>query len=139
MTAGALLSRLNRVRRTGPGTWVARCPAHDDRRPSLGIRETADGRLLVRCHAECATEDVLAAVGLTFASLYRERSYGHRLGPERRPFPALDVLQCVAFEALIVAVAAGNLAKGIALSDDDRARLLLAAVRLQSAVEACHA
>lgn len=42
--------------------WVARCPAHDDSRPSLSIRATDDGRVLVRCFAGCHQEDVIAAL-----------------------------------------------------------------------------
>ena len=48
MTAVALLDRLDKVRPTGAGTWVARCPAHDDRGPSLSVRELDDGRIELR-------------------------------------------------------------------------------------------
>ncbi len=44
MTADVLLSRLDGACRTGPGRWIARCPAHDDRHPSLAVRELEDGR-----------------------------------------------------------------------------------------------
>jgi hypothetical protein len=40
-----LLDRLQGVKRTGPSRWIARCPAHEDRRPSLAVRELDDGRL----------------------------------------------------------------------------------------------
>jgi hypothetical protein len=60
-------------RRVG-GQYLLRCPSHDDRRPSLGVRELDDGRLLVRCYAGCATEDILAALDLEFADLYPERA-----------------------------------------------------------------
>ena len=56
------------------GQYLMRCPAHDDKRPSLAVRERDDGALLVRCHAGCATEDVLDALGLEFADLYPERT-----------------------------------------------------------------
>jgi len=47
-------------RRSGDG-WLARCPAHDDAHPSLGIVER-DGRVLVCCRAGCTQADVLAAL-----------------------------------------------------------------------------
>ena len=47
-------------RRAGNG-WTARCPAHDDRSPSLSIRN-ADGKVLVCCHAGCDQERVIAAL-----------------------------------------------------------------------------
>ena len=45
MSASALLSKLDRLSRTGADRWTARCPAHDDRGPSLAIRELSDGRM----------------------------------------------------------------------------------------------
>ena len=42
--------------------WIARCPAHDDRKPSLSVREAKDGRVLIRCHAGCDQETVVAAL-----------------------------------------------------------------------------
>lgn len=47
-------------RRTGE-CWMAKCPAHVDRTPSLSIRDS-NGTVLVRCHAGCEQEDVLAAL-----------------------------------------------------------------------------
>ena len=139
MTAEALIDRLECARRTGPGQWVANCPAHDDRRPSLAIRELDDGRVLLHCFGGCAVADVLHSLGLDFAALFPSGASLNHIPPERRPFPAMDVLRCGTFEVLIAAVAAANLAKGIELSHLDRERLLLAADRLQAAVEACHA
>jgi putative DNA primase/helicase len=42
--------------------WIARCPAHDDRKPSLSIGETNDRKILVHCHAGCEQDDVIAAL-----------------------------------------------------------------------------
>ena len=41
---------------------MARCPAHDDREPSLSISDAKDGKVLVRCHAGCDQRDVIAAL-----------------------------------------------------------------------------
>lgn len=56
--AARLLGRLEAVCERGPGRWLARCPAHADRTPSLAIRERKDGALLVHCFAGCAAEEV---------------------------------------------------------------------------------
>lgn len=64
-----LLDRLEGVKTTRGG-WVARCPAHDDRSPSLSVGEGLNGRALLHCHAGCSTESVLNAIGLTFKDLY---------------------------------------------------------------------
>src|SRR3954451_18886275 len=42
--------------------WLARCPAHDDRQPSLAIAEARNGKVLVRCHAGCDQREVIAAL-----------------------------------------------------------------------------
>jgi hypothetical protein len=133
MIADTLLSRLHGVRRTGVDRWLARCPAHDDKHPSLGVREIDGDRVLVKCWTGCSAQAVLDAVGLTFDALYPPRT-SHRSPTERRPFPAADVLRAVEREALIAAVAASTLANGVELSDDDRKRLLLASSRLTAAV-----
>jgi hypothetical protein len=41
-------------------TWIARCPMHDDRRPSLSISSGRDGKVLVHCHAGCEQRDLIA-------------------------------------------------------------------------------
>jgi hypothetical protein len=48
--------------RKAGGDWVAQCPAHDDRTPSLSIRDGGDNKVLVRCHAGCDQERVIAAL-----------------------------------------------------------------------------
>lgn len=139
MTADVLLSKLDGVRRTGSETWIARCPAHADKRPSLSIRETTDGRVLLHCWTGCSAGDVVAAVGLQLGDLFPPRERGrpdHQFAHgERRPFPAADVLRAVVIEMQLVAIEAGRIGRGEVLTDDDRARVLLAASRLSAAAD----
>jgi putative DNA primase/helicase len=58
MTAETIAKALGGCR-AGSG-WSARCPAHDDRTPSLSLRDTGDGKVLVRCHAGCDQDKVVA-------------------------------------------------------------------------------
>ena len=58
MTAETIAKALG-GRKAGSG-WSARCPAHDDRTPSLSVRDTGDGKVLVRCHAGCDQDEVIA-------------------------------------------------------------------------------
>ena len=60
-------------KRNGKG-WSARCPAHEDRRPSLSVSEGDDGRALVRCHAGCTVDAICDAVGLQVADLMTDDS-----------------------------------------------------------------
>jgi hypothetical protein len=135
MSADRLLEKLDGVRATAPGRWIAKCPAHEDRRASLSIREADDDKTLVHCFAGCAVDDVVAAAGLELADLFPPRTDVHSVKGERRPFPAADVLRCIAFEALVVAIAASRLGAGNLIDAKDRARLLLAASRIQAAVK----
>lgn len=137
MSLDNLLAPLKNVRRTRPGHWIASCPAHDDRRPSLAIRQLDNGMVLLHDFGGCATTDVLAVLGLTLEDLFPERNIGHS-SSVLRPFYTIDVLRCIAFEALVVCAAASRLTKGSLLSDVDRERLLLAASRLQAAMEVCN-
>lgn len=66
-------NRLQRVRTAPGGGFMAECPAHADRVPSLSITEGQDGRVLVHCFAGCDTAAVLAAIGLSFSDLFVER------------------------------------------------------------------
>lgn len=135
MSADTLLSQLGGVKQTGHGRWIARCPAHSDRKASLSIRELHDGRVLVHDFAGCAVEEVLAAVGLDFDSLFPERPLYHGKPRERRPFNANDVLACLDTEALIVAIAATDIVRSGGISDNDKARVMVAASRIAAARE----
>lgn len=139
MSSDVLLSRLDRVRKTGSGRWISRCPGHDDNGPSLAIRELEDGRVLLHCFAGCEVESVLDAAGLTFEDLFPERLGGDPAKRERRPFNAVDVLRCLSFEALILCQYASTLARGEALTTEAKERLLTAARRFQQGVEVTHA
>lgn len=66
---------LEQFKKNGSG-WRARCPAHDDKDPSLSIKEGNDGRVLLLCRAGCATDSVIAALGLTYADLFEQRRDG---------------------------------------------------------------
>jgi hypothetical protein len=134
MSAETLLSRLDKVRKTGAGRWIARCPAHGDRTPSLSIRELSDGTVLLRCFSGCAAADVLNAVGLDFDALFPERPIGRK--PERRAFSAMDALRCLEIEGLVILMAAHDLNVGKALSAGDIERLAVAVGRINAALEA---
>jgi 5S rRNA maturation endonuclease (ribonuclease M5) len=63
MSLQDILSKFKNVRRAGNG-YSARCPAHDDHRNSLSIRECEGGRLLLYCHAGCTFEAICRAAGI---------------------------------------------------------------------------
>ncbi|MCV5231644.1 CHC2 zinc finger domain-containing protein, partial [Escherichia coli] len=58
LRADVLLERLAGVRLVGAGRWMACCPAHPDRSPSLSIR-VLDDKILLHCFAGCDSDAVL--------------------------------------------------------------------------------
>lgn len=136
MSLENLLSRLDKVKRTGQGRYVARCPAHADKNPTLSIRELTDGRVLVHCFAGCSATEIVAAAGIDMSELFPPRDDAGGK-PETRPFPAADALRCVGFEALVVVAAASAMVTGEPLAAVDRERLSLASARIQDALKAC--
>lgn len=126
-----ILSRLEKIKRTGRGNWLACCPAHDDRSPSLTIHESETGKIVVRCHAECSFEEIVNAVGLGWEPWFPPKQDGDFSSAIRRPFPAGDVLEALAAEAMIVTTAACNLGNGFELTHGDHARLLVAMERIE--------
>jgi len=133
-----LLSRLQRVKRTGPGRWIASCPTREDRHPSLAIRELDDGRLLVHDFGGEDVASILAAVGLDICDLFPAAPSASALHT-RRPFNASDVLALVAIESSVAVVVCADVLRSRAVSEIDFGRLLTAAQRLGNAAEVCHA
>ena len=68
MMVDDLLEKLDAVRPTARG-WRARCPAHEDRRPSLSVREGAEG-VLLRCWSGCRLEEVCSALSISIRDLF---------------------------------------------------------------------
>jgi|SRR5262245_11802043 len=79
------IARALKGRRSGCN-WIARCPAHEDRTPSLSIAQAED-RVLVHCHAGCSQDaviDKLKDLGLWSGGLRRTKAIS-----KPQPSPAL--------------------------------------------------
>jgi hypothetical protein len=65
-----ILERLKGVGKSGGG-WIARCPAHDDRKASLSISlDDCATKILIHCHAGCALEEICRAVRIEVRDLF---------------------------------------------------------------------
>ena len=126
-----LLSRLDKVKRIANDRYTAICPAHDDRSPSLAIKDT-DDRLLLHCFCGCETAEVLSAIGLTFTDIMPGQSKGN-FKKDNKPFYAIDILAIIKFEVSLVCLYAGDISKGLKLTSQDKERLLLATSRINHA------
>ncbi|GCF11811.1 AAA family ATPase [Dictyobacter arantiisoli] len=83
-----VLSHLNHVRKSSRG-WIACCPAHNDRHPSLSIALGKEDKVLLNCHAGCPIENVLETVGLTMSDLFPTSSLSTS---KRQPRPGITLL-----------------------------------------------
>lgn len=90
-----LLSKLPDSKRNGKG-WAARCPAHEDKHPSLSISEGEGGRALVHCHAACTPEEIVAALGMTLADLMPDAPARPSSKPARKPTPKASATRTAA-------------------------------------------
>jgi hypothetical protein len=70
-TEFAALLHAKQIRR---GHWIARCPAHGDKRPSLSIAEGKKYPVVFKCMSQgCTQDEVLKAMGLTWKDLLGDR------------------------------------------------------------------
>jgi hypothetical protein len=136
--ADKLLSRLGRVKATGPGRWMASCPTREDKHPSLAIRELDDGRVLLHDFGGEDVATIMSSLGLELCDLFPAAPGGHHK-PARRPFNAADVLALVAVESTVAVLVCADVLRQHTVSDADFNRLMTAAQRLGDAAEVCRA
>jgi len=134
VSAATLLSRLDRVRESGPGKWRARCPAHDGKSLSLAVAEV-DGRVLLKCFAGCETSNVLGALGLRMADLF-EKPLDHHAPLQRSPWSARDVLELALVETTVVGIVASDFLQRRSIGEQDWRRLAAASARLKDLANA---
>jgi len=120
--ADKLIERLEHCKPSGNGKWLARCPAHADKSPSLSIKETSDGRVLVHCFAGCGALDVISALDLDWDDLFPEDLTENYHKTRRQHQYTAD--------ELVVEIAKADMAKGNKLNSEDRQRYQDALLRL---------
>lgn len=127
----SILGRLEKVKQRQPGQWSARCPAHADKGPSLSVRETPEGAVLVHCFAGCTPNEVAGALGIELSDLFppRDRPFG---APKKiaNLWTASQALELLASEIFFSAVALSNHQRGIVLTELDVEHLRQAAGRI---------
>lgn len=100
MNLDTIRERLEGVRGTG-ASFTARCPAHDDRDPSLSVTDKGD-RIVLHCHAGCETRDVLEAIGLTWADVFADEPQRQRMKPTLRVTQRRQLAKSYAVEFTLV-------------------------------------
>ena len=115
-----VLGGLEKVKQAGVGQWKACCPAHDDKDPSLSIREADDGKVLLHCWAGCTTAEITKAMGLELRDLFPGEKRP-LLGPSKA---------AVEHERTVYQIGLTIQIQGGPLSAEDQARFDLAKKRL---------
>ena len=132
-----LLELLQGVKETAPGRYIARCPAHDDRSPSLAIKDGDDGRVLIHCFAGCEPQSVLDAIGLTFSDIMPERLAEHSYKPVRNRINPRDALATLDHESLVVAIIGADFLEHKEIDEDTWDRLGAAVQRINTTRAMC--
>lgn len=57
-------------------SYIALCPAHDDRHTSLSAREAEDAKILLRCFAGCSIHEICASLGIQVKDLFPTKNKG---------------------------------------------------------------
>ncbi len=139
MSVENILNNLRKVKKVGPGRWIACCPAHDDKSPSLSIKDSG-GTVLMKCWSGgCGAMDILGAIGLEPGEMFppgdgtwKPDETGH---VRQVKFTAIDALRALLYEGGVVALAAADMAEGKVLSAKERERLGVSCGRIAAALE----
>ena len=118
-----ILNKLDKVRKSGKG-YSARCPAHEDKNPSLLLSELPDGRILIKCLAGCSGQEILQNIGLSLSDLYPQNGLGYyrslaNIDKEIQQKKANKVIDKKNHYELILSLAKSKRESGEKLSDDE--------------------
>lgn len=133
MIADRFLPLLRKVKPTGQGRWIACCPCHDDKTPSMTITE-ADDSVLMNCFGCGANgKDVCETLGIDPMELFGKDFI---TGEYKKPrVPAADILRCLDFEVMFLQCVTNQLKAGQPLTDKDKDRLKLTSQRISKAMQ----
>jgi len=129
-----LLSRLDKVRSVGRDRYLACCPSHSDKTPSLSITES-NGRILVHCHAGCLPDEIISAAGLEWSDLFEDEweLASHRAFTAKKAIGPVDPLRV---DENVLLITREKLSRGETLSTEDQARAEVAYERVREAYNA---
>ena len=67
-----VLEKLDSAKKLPNGSYLALCPSHPDKNPSLSVTNS-NGKVLLKCFAGCDTEQILSALGLSLTDLFDDK------------------------------------------------------------------
>lgn len=128
-----LLSRLQKVKRVGKDSHIACCPAHQDKSPSMTIREIEEGKILLHCFGGCSVDEICRSIGITIADIMPDRQPDALRRPMTAPFNARDVLECIKNDAQLLALFISDVTQGKAITPQEAANAYKASCRIVAA------
>jgi len=132
-----LLDRLAKVRQIKTGQWVACCPVHEDKTPSMGIKLNDNGKILLHCFG-CGAGgiEIIQALGMSPEDLFPPDKNPSETRQKREYFHVETILKTLDTEAYILVLAASDVLNGT-INKDDAERVLLASNRIREAYNYC--
>lgn len=127
------VSRLTKAKRTGKDSWIACCPSHQDKSPSLTIREIEPDKILLHCFAGCSVDEIAGSVGLSIGDLMPDRAPDTLRKPSSVPFNARDVLECIQTDATLLCVFISDVTQAKPITPEEAANAYKAACRIVAA------
>lgn len=130
----AVLNRFDNVKKVGSEQYSCRCPSHNDKNNSLGIKQDGD-KILFNCFAGCNVKSILDAVGLKWKDIMpNDNEMDMQIKKTFNPYAVLKMLRD---EVLLVGLCSTSIRKGKPLNDVDHNRLMLAVSNIRDAYEKC--
>lgn len=129
MNVDIILDRLQKVRKTAQNRWIACCPAHDDKSPSLGVTVFDNDNIGLHCFAGCSTDAIVSSIGLNMSDLFEgsiDKGQDFKLKKRREL-----LIKELEFENMVLAVARGTRKRGNKLSEDDIKRERQAFIKIK--------
>lgn len=130
-----LLNALTDFKQKGKGKYVALCPVHNEKTPSLHIKELSDDRIIMHCFG-CGANgvEICQSLNIDLDVLFPEKMPLEGYRRERRPFNASEILSSLLHEATVLSIAASQIVHGKPLNKSDSERIELARKRIDGAV-----
>jgi len=136
MSVENLLSRLQKVKKTGNGKWMCQCPSHNDKTASMVVNDVGDGRILINCFAGCDTYSILRDIGLDWQDVMPENAIDNNLQRVKKFLYPSEALEIVKFEAQIVSLIAIDIKNKQIVTPEMLDRLLTSVERINKSIEA---
>lgn len=132
-----ILSRLNKVSKSGLNKWRACCPGHGGKDANMAVKLTDEGHILFRCHShQCGIEDILAGAGLDWNDVMPEERNQDTIKPNMPNMPYGDGLKALKYESQIVLASAYMMRAGT-LTQNDLDRLEVSMNRVHNVMREC--